>query len=114
MKAKTIYIAGPISDGERLPRSLWKTNIVRACKLGSKVIELGHNPIIPHLYYFMEELSHTHFDYEDWLRVDFGFIESSDAVLRMDGASKGADREVEFAKLIGRQVFRGLDEIPRV
>ena len=114
MRAKTIYIAGPISNGETVDREDWMPNIVKACEVGAKIIELGHNPIVPHLAYYLEEHSGVEFSYEDWMRVDFGLIRASDALLRMEGESRGADREVTYARQIGRQVFRGLDEIPRV
>ena len=111
MRAKTIYIAGPISNGETIGREGWIPNIIKACEVGARIIELGHVPIVPHLAYYLEERAGVEFSYEDWLRVDFGLIRASDALLRMEGESKGADREVAYARQIGRQVFRHIDEI---
>lgn len=113
MRAKTIYIAGPISNGEAIGREGWLPNIIKACEVGARIIELGHNPIVPHLAYYLEEHAGVEFSYEDWLRVDFGLIRASDALLRMEGESKGADREVEYARDIGKIVFMSIPEIPK-
>ena len=37
-----------------------------------------------------------------------------DAVLRIEGASKGADQDVELAKELGLKVYYSLDQIPEV
>jgi hypothetical protein len=44
-------------------------------------------------------------DYEEWLAYDFDIIRRCDAVYRLVGESPGADREVEFARSLGKPVF---------
>jgi hypothetical protein len=39
-------------------------------------------------------------------------LEKCDAVLRLEGASKGADEDVRIAKERGLKIFYSLDEIP--
>ena len=41
-------------------------------------------------------------------------LEKCDAVLRIPGASRGADLEMEKAKALGKQIFLSLDEVPDV
>ncbi len=40
------------------------------------------------------------------------WLECCDALLRLDGLSKGADAEVRYAKHIGIPVYFSLEEIP--
>ena len=107
-----IYVAGPISNGEVIGREGWLPNIKRACEEGAKIMKLGHTAIVPHLAYHLEEHAETEFDYETWMRADFNLIEASDALYRMQGNSRGADREVAHAQNLGKLVFFNLDEIP--
>jgi hypothetical protein len=44
--------------------------------------------------------------------LSMSLIERCDAVLRIEGASKGADEEVESFLARGLTVFRSMDEIP--
>ena len=39
-------------------------------------------------------------------------LEKCDAVLRIPGASRGADLEMENAKALGKQIFLSLDDVP--
>ncbi len=39
-------------------------------------------------------------------------LEKCDAVLRLEGASEGADNDVRIAKERGLQIYHSLDEIP--
>ncbi len=46
--------------------------------------------------------------------LSLALTQRCDAVLRIGGASNGADREVEAIRALGRQVFTNLSEIPQV
>lgn len=41
-------------------------------------------------------------------------LEKCDAVLRIPGASRGADIETEKARAMGKQIFNSLEEIPQI
>lgn len=41
----------------------------------------------------------------DWLKMDFEWVAACDVLLRLDGESEGADREVAHAKALGKPVF---------
>ena len=46
--------------------------------------------------------------------LSISLTERCDAVLRIEGASQGADDEVETFRARGLSVFRSIDEIPNV
>jgi hypothetical protein len=45
------------------------------------------------------------------MELDFGWVRRCDAVLRLPGASSGADREVALAERLGLPVFGSVDEV---
>lgn len=100
-----VYVAGPISSD---PIHHTRTAIERYVRMlkEDKVV-----PFCPHLSILVEITSGHAADYELWLKHDFDIIERCDALLRTEGDSPGADREVEFARERGIPVFmseRGL------
>jgi hypothetical protein len=44
--------------------------------------------------------------------ISLSLVERCDAILRVEGESRGADKEVALFKEQGKLVFRNLDEIP--
>lgn len=93
-----VYIAGPLS-GEMLP------NTLRAVEVADRLLGHGIAPLVPHLSLFWHY--HRPHEYEAWMALDFALLAKCDALLRMDGASPGADREVEEAEKLGIPVFLG-------
>jgi len=98
-----IYVAGPYSKGETA------INVRNAILAGDKLLEMGHTPFIPHLTHFWHYISPKPWDV--WLKIDQDWLEVCDAVLRLDGESKGADLEVELAKKLGKPVYYSLEEL---
>ena len=95
-----VYVAGPISKGDL------KENVRRGVSAGLRLLKAGYAPLIPHLscYVDPEALIGT-LAYEWWLDSSLSFIEACDGLLRLDGESKGADREEAHARLHGVPVF---------
>ena len=95
-----IYIAGPISAGDPV------ANCQKAIQVGFTLMDFGYAPFVPHYSYFVD-IASTHGEgrYEQWLALDFSFISTCHALLRLPGLSKGADREVIFARERGIPVF---------
>jgi hypothetical protein len=91
-----IYVAGPYSAD---PAVCTQAAIVVA----DLVIEAGHEPFIPHLYYHVEKFRSRH--YEVWMKIDLAFLGVCDLVVRMPGHSPGADREVEAAERLNIPVM---------
>ena len=97
---KTVYIAGPLSTGDRY------YNVHNAVEAGRALIKLGLAPLIPHLTHFADPSDEL--TWEAWLDVDEAWLVHADAVLHLQGESKGADREVAFAKAHGIPVFESI------
>lgn len=100
---KRIYIAGPITHGDQ------GDNVRRAIQAGHALIRAGHAPFIPHLFVFAH--MHEPQAYETWMLIDFTFLSACDALLRLEGYSPGADRELAYAEALGLPVFTDLDAL---
>ena len=73
------------------------------------LIKQGFAPFLPLLTHF-QHMVHPE-DYETWMKLDFIWVESCDALLRLPGESPGADREVKHAITLGIPVFYSMDEL---
>lgn len=84
-----VYVAGPITSSGNL-----LLNVRTALHVGTTLLKAGYAPYIPHLTCYWEIAAPEAFTYEDWLGLDIEYLRTCDAVLRLEGESKGADREV--------------------
>jgi hypothetical protein len=110
MQMKTrVYVAGPISKGNL------RRNIKQATDAGKELIKSGFAPMVPHLTcYFDGDEPDAHaggFDLKTWYGVDFPWVATSHALLRLPGESTGADLEVAIAKAFGVPVFHSVNEL---
>lgn len=92
-----VYIAGPYSAGDPVE------NTRRAMDVWHNLYSLGLTPICPH--WSMQQHMVTHLTWDEWLDYDERLIDRCDALYRMPGVSRGADREVAYAQTIGVPVF---------
>lgn len=99
---KYIYIAAPYTKGDPAE------NTRKAISAGDKLLSMGYCPFIPHLshYWHLQHPNH----YETWMEYDFAWLDKCDALVRLNGYSPGADREVAHAEKSGKPVFMGLSE----
>jgi len=97
-----VYIAGPISLGDRV------ANIRQAILAADRALRAGHTPFIPHLDFLWELVVES--PYETRMSYDHEWIKVCDALIRLPGESKGADREVVWARELGIPVYFGIDE----
>lgn len=75
-------------------------------------MDLGYAPYVPHYSYFVDrEGTHGRGRYEQWISLDKSWISTCQALLRLPGPSKGADREVAWAKEIGVPVFKTIKDL---
>lgn len=85
-----VYVAGPISIGDQA------VNVRNAILAASELLRRGYAPYCPHLtHYWQTVRPHS---YETWIALDFEWLPLCDLAVRLPGESKGADREVEFAR----------------
>jgi len=111
MKEIKVYIASPYTNG-------WMpTNVRRQFKCADELLELDYFPYVPLLTHFMELYSHR--EEHKWLELDFVFLKTCDAVLRLkptngDGKeipSPGADMEEKLANENGIPVFYSVEDL---
>ena len=95
------YLAGPLTHENE--DNKFMDNVRNALKAYVTVIKMGYLPYCPHLSAFADIVGDI--NYEDWMELDFGWLEKCDAVIRLPGDSPGADREVERAKKLGIPVY---------
>jgi hypothetical protein len=100
---KKVYIASPYSIGDP------SVNVRRQIDAAEELINAGFYPYLPLLSHFQHEV-HPH-DYETWVRLDDAWIPACDALLRLPGESKGADREVALALKLGIPVYYSIGEL---
>ena len=98
MRLPKVYIAGPMTIPDpltnfRIAAAVWKRLLV------SGVV----TPILPHTSAFLDMLHPQ--TWATWLQYDEQLLLDCDALLRLPGESKGADREVAFMKELARPVF---------
>ncbi len=97
MSKKMIYVAGPISKGPI------DDHVRSAVFIGDRIMEKGHAAFLPQLSILWQFVSpHT---WEEWLAMDDTVIRKCDALFRLPGESKGADREVALARSLHMPVF---------
>lgn len=96
MQLTRVYVAGPLTTGDVF------ANIRRAVAVGQQLIELGYAPYVPHLTAFWE-LIHPN-DYEAWLTQDLQWLSCCEILVRLEGVSSGADREVAEARKLGIRI----------
>ena len=103
-----VYVAGPISLGDP------SANCKRAINMGFALMDAGYAPYVPHYSYFVDEASTIGKGrYEQWISLDLSWISTCQGLLRLPGASKGADREVAWAKQLGIPVFTNYADLVR-
>jgi nucleoside 2-deoxyribosyltransferase len=100
---KRIYIASPYTKGDAA------VNVKRQIDTFDALIKMGFIPFAPLLLHF-QHMVHP-LSYSECMRWDLAWLEQCDCVLRLEGDSKGADMEVEWAMSIGKIVFYSIDEL---
>jgi hypothetical protein len=96
-----IYLAGPISVGNMAD------HVRNAIHEADRLMEAGHSPFVPQLSVFWQAM--TGQEYERWLTYDHEWIAVCDALIRLPGESKGADREITWARELRVPVFFSVD-----
>ncbi len=90
-----VYVAGPISSDPML-------GVQRATAASRDLFLDGMAPFVPHwdtLWMLPDG------NWPAYLEFDLEFVSVCDAVYRLGGESRGADKEVEVAKHLGIPVF---------
>lgn len=107
-----IMIAGPYTAGST-NRDNWQQNHKVLNNFAYEVHLKGHIPVIG-VNVALPIIETAGFDkFEDLMMpISLAMADKCDAVLRVGGASKGADQEVKIFKDKGLPIFYSLDEVP--
>ena len=113
-----ILIAGPYRSGTNDDPVLMKQNLEHLESVALPLFRMGHIPMIgewvalPLLSY----TDHTKPGDAAWEEILYPvahrLIAKCDAVLRLEGESKGADEDVRKAKELGLKIYYRLEDIP--
>jgi len=98
-----VYIASPYTLGDVA------VNVKRQIDCADELRNYGFAPFAP-LYSHFQHMAHPR-PYSDWVKIDLEWVKVCDALLRLEGESKGADGEVDFARENNIPVFYSIDAL---
>ena len=91
-------------------------NVMKAIDAGLILWKKGHYPYIPHLTHFVDlraKEKGIEMKWEEYIEWDKAWLEVCDALLFL-GNSKGAIKELEYAKTLGKIIFYDIKEVPNI
>lgn len=113
-----ILIAGPYRSGTNDNQELIDQNLARLEAVALPIFRKGHVPMIGEWVALplLNLAGSKKLGDEIWDEIQYPvahrLLHKCDAVLRIEGESKGADKDVEIAKELGIPVYYSLDKIP--
>jgi hypothetical protein len=115
-----ILIAGPYRGGTNDDPELMRKNLAKLESVALPIFRLGHVPMIGEWVALpLVDLAGSNRPGDDqWNEIQYPvahrLLEKCDAVLRLEGASTGADNDVKIAMERGLKVYYKLEDIPRL
>lgn len=117
-KKMLILIAGPYRSGTNDDPILMQQNLSNLEAAAVPLFRKGHVPMIGE--WVALPLIHlagsTHTGDRIWDEIQYPcahrLLEKCDAILRIEGASKGADEDVRIARERGLKIYYHIDEVP--
>lgn len=115
-----ILIAGPYRSGTNDDPQLIQKNLDNLEAVALPIFEKGHIPMIGEWIALplMKLAGSKAIGDTVWDKIQYPtahrILEKCDAVLRIPGASKGADQDVEIAKKLGLPVYYSIDDVPDI
>lgn len=90
---KKIYIAAPLySSGDV------EENMRKVCMFASVLRAYNFVPFVPHLNHYWNKISW--WPEAEWLMWDLIWLSECDAIVRLEGESKGGDLEIAYARRV--------------
>ena len=113
-----ILIAGPYRSGTNDDTKLMQQNLIKLESVALPIFRKGHIPIIGE--WVALPLIHLAGSAkpgdEAWEEVQYPvahrLLEKCDAILRIDGISKGADEDVRIATEKGLKIYYHIEDVP--
>ena len=119
-KSLLILISGPYLSGTNGDESLIAQNLARMESYALPLFKKGHLGVVGEwaawpVIKSAGGNSHSSPQFTEYqYPVAHRLLEKCDAVLRIPGASKGADLEMEKARQMGKIIFTDLDQVPDI
>jgi hypothetical protein len=113
-----ILIAGPYRSNTNDDPALMKANLERLESVALPLFRKGHIPMIGEwvalpLLHLAGSVRPGDAPYEEILYpVAARLLSKCDAILRLEGASKGADEDVRIGKERGLKIYYRLEDVP--
>jgi len=113
-----VLIAGPYRSGTNDDPVLMKQNLRKLEEAALPIFRAGHIPVIGEWFALpLLEVAGSQYPgdpvYEEILYpVAARIINRCDCILRLEGASKGADEDVRLAITLGLPVYYNLEDVP--
>jgi len=113
-----ILIAGPYRSGTNDDPKLMQENLTRLESMALPLFRKGHIPMIGEwaALPLIRLAGSTKPGDDAWEKIQYPvahrLLEKCDAVLRIEGASKGADEDVRVAKEKGLKVYYNIEDVP--
>ena len=115
---RLIYIAGPISNGNKLgAREIYK-NVINGEDIYMELVEKGYNPICPHFSYYPWLRHERDIHWKTWLAMDENYVRACPLFFYMKpviyGKSKGALHEYELAMKLEKTIYTRIEDVPNI
>ena len=118
MSLQMILVAGPYRSGTNDDPRLIERNVAAMTDVSLRLFRAGHLPVMGE-WYALPLIEHAGsrgigdavFD-EIFHPISRRLVAKCDAVLRIGGASAGADEMVALARRHGKTVYLSIDEVP--
>ena len=113
-----ILIAGPYRSGTNDDPTLMQQNLHKLASVALPLFRKGYVPMIGEWVALplLQLAGSLHPGDAAWQEIQYPvahrLLQKCDAVLRLEGASKGADEDVRIAKERGLKVYYSLEEVP--
>lgn len=113
-----ILIAGPYRSGTNDNPELIQQNLDNLEAAALPIFRKGHIPIIGEWVALplIKLAGSTQIGDEAWQEIQYPaahrILEKCDAVLRIEGSSKGADEDVRIAQKRGLSIYYNIEDIP--
>jgi hypothetical protein len=107
-----VYIAGPYSGRDAHGHHGYMTieqNILNARAAMKELVTRGYGVFCPHTHSAHFEIITPDVGIDYWYELDLYFLKWCHALLRLEGPSTGADKEVEVCHELGIPVFFDLE-----
>lgn len=106
-----VFVCGPYSAAISANRM---GNVHRALAAGAALVAKGHDPFIPHLSHYVDQVARTsgiEITYEQWMAYCFAWLAQCDCLLFL-APSPGADRELTRAMELGLTIYDSVEDVP--